>query len=302
MECHNSYLYNQPKKGETLYMNKKLIAILSSIIVLLLLASGLYYFFGSSNSSIKEEHDKYLALINDNHDFKGGLAGLETLDNDKGQEAFKNIKTEIKIAKELKNADSSLDNKDVDAAKKSLEKVDSLTTDNSFDKAIEWLKEDITNYEKALKEIKEAKSDDVNSILDKYKFKHSALKAELSNKNVKQTEVKDTPEKSAENKDTSPSLSFAERVGKNYEYYADTIKNDLLAKSKRPDGIEAPTDGIDVSYRTFDKNNNLIMLNYTARDPQYNAIILFKLNNDGTCSLVEYGSLQRTIATYKAIY
>lgn len=283
-------------------MNKKLIAILSSIIVLLLLASGFYYFFGSSNGSIKEEHTKYLALINESHDFKGGLAGLETLDNDKGQEAFKNIKTEIKIAKELKNADSSLDNKDVDAAKKSLEKVDSLTTDNSFDKAIEWLKEDVINYEKALKEIKEAKSDDINSILDKYKFKHNALKSELSNKNIKQTEVKNTPEKSAENINTSSSLSFAERVGKNYEYYADTIRNDVLAKSKRPDGIEAPTDGIDVSYRTFDKNNNLIMLNYTARDPQYNDIILFKLNNDGTCSLVEYGSLQRTIATYKAIY
>ena len=283
-------------------MNKKLIAILSSIIVLLLLASGLYYFFGSSNGSIKEEHTKYLALINESHDFKGGLAGLETLDNDKGQEAFKNIKTEIKIAKELKNADSSLDNKDVDAAKKSLEKVDSLTTDNSFDKAIEWLKEDVTNYEKALKEIKEDNSDDINKILDKYKFKHSALKSELSNKNIKQTGIKDTPEKSTENKSTSSSLSFAERVGKNYEYYADTIRNDVLAKSKRPDGIEAPTDGIDVSYRTFDKNNNLIMLNYTARDPQYNAIILFKLNNDGTCSLVEYGNLQRTIATYKAIY
>ena len=171
-------------------MNKKLIAILSSIIVLLLLASGFYYFFGSSNSSIKEEHTKYLALINDSHDFKGGLAGLETLDNDKGQEAFKNIKTEIKIAKELKNADSSLDNKDVDAAKKSLEKVDSLTTDNSFDKAIEWLKEDVTNYEKALKEIKEAKSDDINSILDKYKFKHNALKAELSGNSVKQENTK----------------------------------------------------------------------------------------------------------------
>ena len=171
-------------------MNKKLIAILSSIIVLLLLASGLYYFFGSSNGSIKEEHTKYLALINEGHDFKGGLAGLETLDNDKGQEAFKNIKTEIKIAKELKNSDSSLDNKDVDAAKKSLEKVDSLTTDNSFDKAIEWLKEDITNYEKALKEIKEAKSDDINSILDKYKFKHSALKSELSENSIKQENTK----------------------------------------------------------------------------------------------------------------
>ena len=171
-------------------MNKKLIAILSSIIVLLLLASGLYYFLGSGNNSIKEEHTKYLTLINDSHDFKGGLAGLETLDNDKGQEAFKNIKTEIKIAKELKNADSSLDNKDVDAAKKSLEKVDSLTTDNSFDKAIEWLKEDVTNYEKALKEIKEAKSDDINSILDKYKFKHNALKAELSGNSVKQENTK----------------------------------------------------------------------------------------------------------------
>ena len=187
-------------------MNKKLIAILSSIIVLLLLASGLYYFFGSSNSSIKEEHTKYLALINDSHDFKGGLAGLETLDNDKGQEAFKNIKTEIKIAKELKNADSSLDNKDVDAAKKSLEKVDSLTTDNSFDKAIEWLKEDITNYEKALKEIKEVKSDDINKILDKYKFKHSALKAKLSEGNSNSKNNVE-PEKQNTNIETKPGKS-----------------------------------------------------------------------------------------------
>ena len=187
-------------------MNKKLIAILSSIIVLLLLASGLYYFFGSSNSSIKEEHTKYLALINDSHDFKGGLAGLETLDNDKGQEAFKNIKTEIKIAKELKNTDSSLDNKDVDSAKKSIDKADSLTTDNSFDKAIEWLKEDITNYEKALKEIKEAKSDDINKILDKYKFKHSALKAKLSEDNSN-SKNKVEPEKQNTNVETKPDKS-----------------------------------------------------------------------------------------------
>ena len=197
-------------------MNKKLIAILSSIIVLLLLASGLYYFFGSSNSSIKEEHTKYLVLINDSHDFKGGLAGLETLDNDKGQEAFKNIKTEIKIAKELKNADSSLDNKDVDAAKKSLEKVDSHTTDNSFDKAIEWLKEDVTNYEKALKEIKEAKSDDINKILDKYKFKHSALKSELSENSIKQENTKQP--NAVKEKDTvtqSPSTQVSSGISDN---------------------------------------------------------------------------------------
>ncbi len=173
-------------------MYKKLIAIVSSLIAIIVVASGIYYFFGSNNS-IKEEHTKYLALINDSHDFKGGLAGLETLDNEKGQEAFKNIKTEIKIAKELKNTDASLDSKDVDAAKKSLDKVDSLTTDNSFDKAIDWLKEDITNYEKAQKEIQDAKSNDINSILDKYKFKHSALKAKLSEgKNETKSENNDS--------------------------------------------------------------------------------------------------------------
>ena len=161
-------------------MNKKIITIVSSIAVILIIAVGFFFSQSSGKNSIKAEHDKYLALINDTHDFNGGLKGLETLDNDKGQEAFKNIKTEIKIAKELKNVDSSLDNKDIDSAKKSIDKANSLTTDNSFDKAIEWLKEDITNYEKALKEIKEAKSENINSILDKYKFKHSALKVKLN--------------------------------------------------------------------------------------------------------------------------
>ena len=187
-------------------MNKKIITIVSSIAVILIIAVGFFFFQSSGKNSIKAEHDKYLALINDTHDFNGGLKGLETLDNDKGQEAFKNIKTEIKIAKELKNADSSLDNKDVDAAKKSLEKVDSLTTDNSFDKAIEWLKEDITNYEKALKEIKEVKSDDINKILDKYKFKHSALKAKLSEGNSNSKNNVE-PEKQNTNIETKPGKS-----------------------------------------------------------------------------------------------
>ena len=83
---------------------------------------------------------------------------------------------------ELKNIDTSLDNKDVDAVKKSLEKVDTLTVDNTFDKATEWLKEDITNYDKAKKEIDEDKSGNINSIIDKYKFNHSALKAKLREK------------------------------------------------------------------------------------------------------------------------
>ena len=179
-------------------MNKKIITILTGIIVLV----GAFFFYQhSGKNDLKAEHTRYLALINDNHDFDGGLKRLETLDTDEGQEIFKNIKTEIKITKELKNIETSLDNKDVDAAKKSLEKVDTLTVDNTFDKAIEWLKEDITNYDKAKKEIDEDKSGNVSSIIDKYKFNHSALKAKLSEPEVK---------KDAENKQTSENKQSSE--------------------------------------------------------------------------------------------
>jgi len=176
------------------YMNKKIVTIITSIIGIIILVAAFFFYQHSGKNDLKAEHTKYLALINDNHDFDGGIKRLETLDTDEGQEIFKNIKTEIKITKELKNIDTSLDNKDVDAAKKSLEKVDTLTVDNTFDKAIEWLKEDITNYDKAKKEIDEDKSGNISSIIDKYKFNHSALKVKLSEPEVK---------KDAENKQTS---------------------------------------------------------------------------------------------------
>ena len=179
-------------------MNKKIITILTGIIVLV----GAFFFYQhSGKNDLKAEHTKYLALINDNHDFDGGLKRLETLDTDEGQEIFKNIKTEIKIAKELKSIDTNLDNKDVDAAKKFLEKVDTLTVDNTFDKAIEWLKEDITNFDKAKKELDEDKSGNISSIIDKYKFNHSALKAKLSEPEVK---------KDAENKQSSETKQTSE--------------------------------------------------------------------------------------------
>lgn len=163
-------------------MNKKIVSIITSIIGIIVLVAAFFFYQHSGKNDLKAEHTKYLALINDNHDFDGGIKRLETLDTDEGQEIFKNIKTEIKITKELKNIDTSLDNKDVDAAKKSLEKVDTLTVNNTFDKAIEWLKEDITNYDKAKKEIDEDKPGNISSIIDKYKFNHSALKAKLSEK------------------------------------------------------------------------------------------------------------------------
>lgn len=175
-------------------MNKKIITIITSIIGIIVLVGGYFFYQHSGKNDLKAEHTKYLALINDNHDFDGGLKGLGTLDNDEGLETFKNIKTEIKIAKELKNIDTNLDNKDIDAAKNSLEKIDTLTIDNTFDKAIDWLKEDITNYDKAKKEIDEDKSGNISSIIDKYKFNHSSLKVKLSEPEVK---------KDAENKQTS---------------------------------------------------------------------------------------------------
>jgi len=175
-------------------MSKKNITIISSLIAfIVIVASGYFFYKNSGQNNIKADHDKYLALINDNHNFDEGVKGLENLDNDKGQKIFKNIKIEIKIAKELKNTNTSLDNKDIDSAKKSLEKVETLTIDNSFDKAIDWLKEDITNYDKVLKEINDAKPDDINTIIDKYKFNHTSLKQKLNDEANKKVSKKTIP-------------------------------------------------------------------------------------------------------------
>ena len=54
------------------------------------------------------------------------------------------------------------------------------------------MKEDITNYDKAKKEIDEDKSGNINSIIDEYKFNHSALKAKLSEPEVKKRYRKQT--------------------------------------------------------------------------------------------------------------
>lgn len=218
-------------------MNKKIIT-LTSIITGLIIIIGGYFLFLNNGNTIKSEHSKYLSLINDNHDFDAGLKGLESLDNDKGVEVLKNIKTEIKIAKELKNTDSSLDNKDIDSAKKSLDKADLLTIDSSFDKAIEWLREDITNYEKVLKEINDTK-EDISTILEKYKFNHNALKAKLSDE-------KTPSNKESSNSSTSsiPDTEYIPRVGAQQSpitygelkrgYYNDgtseTIINNLLSQ------------------------------------------------------------------------
>lgn len=283
-------------------MNKKIIPLLASILVFIIIVfGGFFYYQNSGKTNIQKDHERYLTLINDNHDFDEGVKGLESLDNEKGQNVFKNIKTEIKIAKELKNADSSLDNKDIDSAKKSLEKVDTLTIDNSFDKAIDRLKEDITNYEKALKEIKDTKADDTSSILDKYKFNHNALKVKLSeNKSTKEntnTTKSSEDNKTQEVKDVKTGLTFDVALEKNFNYYYNTIvndiKNDISQKfgatliNATPNGRDSDGDGITIAVQG---SNIEASGTYTLKYYQ----------NTKICKLIR--GIDQDIKTYPAIY
>lgn len=285
-------------------MNKKIITIVSSIAAILIIAVGFFFFQSSGKNNIKAEHDKYLALINDTHDFNGGLKGLQTLGNDKGQEAFKNIKTEIKIAKELKNVDSSLDNKDIDSAKKSIDKVDSLTTDNSFDKAIDWLKEDIATYEKAKKEIEEAKTDDINTVIDKYKFNHSSLKEKLNTdstkvtlKNNEKTINKQNNKSDSNDSDKKTGLTFDTALNKNFEHYYNTLINEIKNDISRKFGASL----ISTSQNGRDSDGDGIIIAVHGSNTEASGTYTFKYyQNSQICKLIR--GIDEDVKTYPAIY
>ena len=54
-------------------MNKKIITIITSIIGIIVLVGAFFFYQHSGKNDLKAEHTKYLALINDNHDFDGGI-------------------------------------------------------------------------------------------------------------------------------------------------------------------------------------------------------------------------------------
>lgn len=283
-------------------MSKKNITTISSLIAFIVIIAGGYFFYkNSGQNNIKADYDKYLALINDNHNFDEGVKGLESLDNDKGQKMFKNIKIEIKIAKELKNTNTSLDNKDIDSAKKSLEKVETLNIDNSFDKAIDWLKEDITNYEKAKKEIEEAKFDDINTIIDKYKFNHSSLKEKLSNIKTKEEKNKtqnNNNQSSQETKNEYKVDNYDIALAQNFNYYQDTIFSYIKTETNKysqASGVKADR----VEYGGIDSRGIIVKIfdNEKGEVGHY----IFKYNvNANVCTL---DSIQAgPVAYYKAIY
>ena len=166
---------------------KKIISVLMPILAIFFLVGGTYYYLNAGNKNFKEEHSKYISLINDSYDFKNGLNGLETLTTEKAKETLRNIDNEINTASELVRIDTALNNADIEKAHDHLKQAKKLDTNHTFSKAISYLDEQLDHYDNALTEILELDvssatyADQIQTILAKYDFKYEALKEKLLN-------------------------------------------------------------------------------------------------------------------------
>lgn len=155
---------------------------------------GAYYYLNSGNKNFKEEHSKYISLINDSYDFKTGLNGLETLTTEKAKETLRNIDNEVNIASELVKIDNALNNADTETAYEHLKQAKKLDTNRTFSKAISYLDTQLDNYDNALSEILELDktlpnyAEQVKTIIAKYEFKYEALKEKLLNSETSELE------------------------------------------------------------------------------------------------------------------
>lgn len=173
---------------------KKIISVLMPILAIFFLVGGTYYYLNAGNKNFKEEHSKYISLINDSYDFKNGLNGLETLTTEKAKETLRNIDNEINIASELVRIDTALNNADIEKAHDHLKQAKKLDTNHTFSKAISYLDEQLDYYDNALTEILELDissatyADQIQTILAKYDFKYEALKEKLLNSETSELE------------------------------------------------------------------------------------------------------------------
>lgn len=173
---------------------KKIISILMPILAIFFLVGGTYYYLTSGNKNFKEEHSKYISLINDSHDFNSGLKGLETLTTEKAKETLRNIDNDIDIATELVKVDEALNNASLEMAHDHLKQAKKLDTSHIFSKGISYLEDQLDYYDNALIEILELDStspnyaDQVKTILAKYDFKYNALKEKLLNSETSELE------------------------------------------------------------------------------------------------------------------
>ena len=173
---------------------KKIISVLMPILAIFFLVGGTYYYLNAGNKNFKEEHSKYISLINDSYDFKNGLNGLETLTTEKAKETLRNIDNEINTASELVKIDNALNNADIERAHDHLKQAKKLDINHTFSKAISYLDEQLDHYDNALTEILELDinsityADQIQTILAKYNFKYEALKEKLLNSETSELE------------------------------------------------------------------------------------------------------------------
>ena len=173
---------------------KKIISVLMPILAIFFLVGGTYYYLNAGNKNFKEEHSKYISLINDSYDFKTGLNSLETLTTEKAKETLRNIDNEVNIASELVKIDNALNNADTETAYERLKQAKKLDTNHTFSKAISYLDTQLDNYDTVLTEILELDTtspnyaDQVKAIIAKYEFKYEALKEKLLNSETSELE------------------------------------------------------------------------------------------------------------------
>ena len=158
---------------------KKFFSLLLPIITIVLIVGGTYFYMHSGSEKIKNEHSKYVSLINDDHDFGAGLKGLESLTTEKAKSVLSNVENEIK------SIDESLKNADIESAENHLDKAKQLDTAKTFGKATNWFNTEISNYKKAVEEINEldiyAEDYDtlLKNIVEKYHFNYDSIKKKL---------------------------------------------------------------------------------------------------------------------------
>ena len=181
---------------------KKFFSLLLPIITIVLIVGGTYFYMNSGSEKIKDEHSKYVSLINNDHDFGAGLKGLESLSTEKAKSVLSNIENEIETATELKSIDESLKNADIESAESHLDKAKQLDTSRTFSKATNWFNTEISNYKKAVEEINEldiyAEDYDtlLKNIVEKYHFNYDSIKKKLLGN-------KDNDEKSSDSEKVS---------------------------------------------------------------------------------------------------
>ena len=187
-------------------MKKATIGKISALAVFLIACAIGYYFMfgGGSDKKVKEEYQKYVDMININHNFDAGSKGLDKMTTDAANKLIPTIK---------------------------------LDTAKTFAEAEKWLRSDIDNYKKAEDEINNLKQDsnfskNVNQILEKYKFNYNSLEQalkELGNKIQEKADEKAKKEKEAAEK-ARKKKSDVELGGPNPDLLNDT--NSLPADAK----------------------------------------------------------------------